>query len=339
LAGAAASTMVGLEVTATVRAAGPAAIAVHTTKRERRTRRRIASSRAPAATGAAAWPSGACLPGDIPNSQVRTVVADLEETRRPRPDHRPQDPDHGHEGDTKPVVAVMVGPTAGPTMGERQAPAQPYVRGQDRRGPAHASRRPSPRIACATGRCSRTVAVHLGARVCAADGLECASALSTRLRMALDRLRNLVAHRRHAGDRAIGPSVSPATAALRVCCGVGSGPVAGRDGTAQCVMHVHGGPSGSPLASLSTAPRLPRTWRATTRRRPASSRSCATRGVRSLAGKRAAFRRTGRPEMAERVRRKLKRIRDEGRPGEGRPHPVTDPPWDNAPTMRHPRPL
>ncbi|MFF4259387.1 hypothetical protein ACFY1L_50330 [Streptomyces sp. NPDC001663] len=53
LAGAAA-TVVGPDSTAAARAAGPAAIAVSGVSRQRRTRRRILSSRAPATIGAPA---------------------------------------------------------------------------------------------------------------------------------------------------------------------------------------------------------------------------------------------------------------------------------------------
>ncbi|GGW78391.1 hypothetical protein GCM10010350_74150 [Streptomyces galilaeus] len=55
----------GVEVTATHRAVGPAAMTVQTASRDRRTRRRIASSRAPAAIGAAASLCEACLAGDM----------------------------------------------------------------------------------------------------------------------------------------------------------------------------------------------------------------------------------------------------------------------------------
>ncbi|MGI5380747.1 hypothetical protein ACQEV2_42510 [Streptomyces sp. CA-251387] len=61
----AASTVVVVEVMATPRAIGPAAMTVQTARRDRRTLRRIASSRAPATIGAAATLSGACLPGDM----------------------------------------------------------------------------------------------------------------------------------------------------------------------------------------------------------------------------------------------------------------------------------
>lgn len=47
------------------------------------------------------------------------MVADLEKTRPPRPDHRPQNADHGHDGGTKTVVGVMVGPTTDFGRGSR----------------------------------------------------------------------------------------------------------------------------------------------------------------------------------------------------------------------------
>ncbi|OIJ98974.1 hypothetical protein BIV25_10700 [Streptomyces sp. MUSC 14] len=65
LASVAARTVVGVEAMAMHRAMGPAAITVQTARRERRTRRRIASRATPAAIGAPAWLSEVCMPGDM----------------------------------------------------------------------------------------------------------------------------------------------------------------------------------------------------------------------------------------------------------------------------------
>ncbi|GGP93102.1 hypothetical protein GCM10010278_83890 [Streptomyces melanogenes] len=64
-AGVAAFTAGALEATATARATGPEAMTPHRATREKRTRRRIASSRAPPAIGAAAAPGEACMPEDM----------------------------------------------------------------------------------------------------------------------------------------------------------------------------------------------------------------------------------------------------------------------------------
>lgn len=61
----AAATGVGPDITATPSGTGPAAIEVNRARRDRRTRRLIVSSRAPAAIGGAASLSEACLPGDM----------------------------------------------------------------------------------------------------------------------------------------------------------------------------------------------------------------------------------------------------------------------------------
>lgn len=52
-------------------------------------------------------------------------VADLEEIRQPRPDHRPHNPDHDHEQVTKPVVGPTMGPTTASTGPQRPSAPPP----------------------------------------------------------------------------------------------------------------------------------------------------------------------------------------------------------------------
>ncbi|GAA3052951.1 hypothetical protein GCM10010448_40280 [Streptomyces glomeratus] len=86
----AAATVAGPDSTAMPKATGPAAIAVHTASWERRTRLRILSSRAPAAVGAPASLSEACLPGDmvkLPGQNVYLLTLRKPAAPDPTTDH------------------------------------------------------------------------------------------------------------------------------------------------------------------------------------------------------------------------------------------------------------
>src|SRR5437764_1449172 len=88
----AAATVVGVEATVTHRAMGPAAMTVQTATRERRTRRRIASSRAPAAIAAEASLGEACLPGDmvkLPGQERMLLTLRKPVDPDPTTDHEP----------------------------------------------------------------------------------------------------------------------------------------------------------------------------------------------------------------------------------------------------------
>ncbi|MFF1606070.1 hypothetical protein ACFVYV_53905 [Streptomyces mirabilis] len=88
----AAATVVGPDITATPRATGPAAIAVNRARRDRRTRRLIFSSRAPAATGGDASLSEACLPGHmlkLPGQNVYLLTLRQPADPDPTTDHEP----------------------------------------------------------------------------------------------------------------------------------------------------------------------------------------------------------------------------------------------------------